>query len=448
MPQHILIIDDDPAVAQTLVSQLSALGFVSTVAPDGETGDRAIRSATFDLVLLDLSLPDHSGLELLRRWQEDAIQVPIVMISGTATIPDAVEALKRGALDFLVKPVDMRLLEVVVNRTLGTQRLRKENLRLRELTQEKLVEFLGRTQATKTLLAEASKVALSDQPVLIEGETGTGKQVLARHIHSRSPWAAEPFVGVNCAAITETLFESELFGHEKGAFTGAVSRKPGKLELVGRGSLFLDEVGELPTNCQAKLLTALEDRVFERVGGISSLEFEGRVIVATNRNLNQEIEKGNFRKDLFYRLNTFRIQIPPLRERKDDIPLFAERMIQQCRRKYHRHVSMPDDATMESLKEYPWPGNVRELFHHVERIALLSESAEIPSSMWLSFPFSVPELSSAMTEDLRAAVEAFKKQHILGIVRSCGGNQTEAARRLGIERTHLNRVLAEYEGRR
>jgi DNA-binding NtrC family response regulator len=448
MPQHILIIDDDSVIARTLSEQLEVLGFKSTVASDAETGERSLRSGSFDLILLDLSLPDRSGLDLLRHWQEESLQVPTIMISGTATIPDAVEALKRGAVDFLVKPVDMRLLEVVVSRTLSSQRLRKENLRLRELTQAIPVEFLGRTDATRKLLAEATKIAPSDQPVLIEGETGTGKQVLARFVHSRSERANEPFVSVNCAAITESLFESELFGHEKGAFTGAISRKPGKLELVGKGVLFLDELGELPHNCQAKLLTALEDRVFERVGGTQSLEFEGRVIAATNRNLHHEAEKGTFRKDLFYRLNTFRLQIPPLRERPDDISVFVEKIIDQCRRKYGRKFILPDEETMAALKQYAWPGNVRELYHHVERIALLSESAEIPKRMWLSFPSSPLGSTSAMTEDLRAAVEAFKKQHILTVVQSCGGNQTEAARRLGIERTHLNRLLAEYEGRK
>lgn len=447
MSVEILIIDDDKAIAGTLVQQLDAMGFSATVAGSGEAGERIFQGREFDLVLLDLALPGISGLDLLRRWQQSAITVPVIMISGSATIPEAVQALKSGAADFLVKPIDMLLLEAVLKRALKAQHLQKENLRLRQLTRADSVTFRGESASVKALLSEAAKIARGDQPVLLEGETGTGKQVLAKHLHACSDQAQEPFVTVNCAAITETLFESELFGHEKGAFTGAINRKPGKLELVGKGTLFLDEVGELPVLCQAKLLTAVEDRIFERVGGVTSLQFEGRILAATNRDLDSEVKKGSFRKDLFYRLCTFRLRLPPLRERPDDIPIYVMAAMETCARKYGRSYEPPDGATLEHLQKYTWPGNVRELIHHIERIALLSDSAKISRRLWLSFPAAeqaVPDFEN----DLQAALAGFKKQHVLRTVSKCGGNQTEAAKLLGIERTHLNRLLAEYEGRR
>ena len=310
------------------------------------------------------------------------------------------------------------------------------------------VSFIGETIAISQLLEQASKVAQSDQPILIEAETGAGKQVLARRIHAQSLRCDEPFVTVNCAAITESLFESELFGHEKGAFTGAVNRKPGKLELVGKGTLFLDEVGEMPVIQQAKLLSALEDRVFERVGGTTGLKFEGRVIAATNRDLDLETERGTFRKDLFYRLSVFRLRIPALRDHWEDIPLYVDVALMRAGQKYKRQYQKPSEDILAGLVRYPWLGNVRELLHHVERAALLSEHSEIPKELWLSLPTIGSRSSGSIEVNLQAAVAGFRRDHILKVLDSCGGNQTEAAKRLGVERTHLNRILAEYEGRK
>ena len=388
----VLVVDDDPLITQTLSQQLTAFGFKVDTASDGQSADQLWQSKDYDLALLDLALPDTTGLELLRRWQqaagprEDGGGISAIMISGTSTIAHAVEAMKLGALDFLVKPVDMTMLEAVVERTLKQATVRKENNRLRRLTHADTPRFLGSSDAVTRLLNEASKVARGDHPVLLEGETGTGKQVLARWIHAQSDRAPEPFVSVNCAAITETLFESELFGHEKGAFTGAVARKPGKLELVGRGTLFLDEIGELPPACQAKLLTAVEDRTFERVGGVQTLRFEGRILAATNRDLDKEVSGGGFRKDLFYRLNTFRLKLPPLRVRPEDIALYIEWTLSRLRRERGRSFEMPDAKILDQLKQYPWPGNVRELIHHVERAALLADGPAIPRSLLALVP--------------------------------------------------------------
>ncbi|MFZ5434091.1 MAG: sigma-54-dependent transcriptional regulator [Calditrichota bacterium] len=448
MPKVILIVDDDARIAATLQQQLKVFGYNSIVAADGKTAEQLITERDYDLVLLDLALPDTNGAELLKGWTQRGVNAPVIVISGTATVADAVNAMKRGAADFLVKPIDMQILEAVVHRVLAAQRLNDENRRLKQLTGTESAIFLGESDAVRSLLQEAERFAIGDNPILLEGETGTGKQVLARYIHAKSDRRTEPFVAVNCAAITETLFESELFGHEKGAFTGAISRKPGKLELVGKGTLFLDEVGELPVLCQAKLLTAVEDRSYERVGGLRPLQFEGRIIAATNRDIAREIRDQRFRADLYYRLGAFHLKLPSLRSRPEDIPIFVSAAIKQSRRRYGRDFLMPTDEVLLKLAKYPWPGNVRELLHHVERIALLSDNNEIKSSLWLSFPSAQIVAPMEDEDDLRMAQEAHKKRHILRVVAKCGGNQTEAAKCLGIERTHLNRLLSQYEGRR
>jgi DNA-binding NtrC family response regulator len=447
MGADILIVDDDPRISATLAQQLEAFGYRPENAGDGATARQMLQSKDYGLILLDLALPDTNGLQLLEKWKEEGLAAPVIVISGTATVPDAVNAMKQGAADFLVKPIDMQILEAVVQRTFTSHQLRSENLRLRQLTGAEATEFRGSSAPVQALLQDAKKIAVGDHPILLEGETGTGKQVLARYIHEHSNRSGESFVIINCAAITETLFESELFGHEKGAFTGAISRKPGKFELVGKGTLFLDEIGELPVRCQAKLLTAVEDRIYERVGGTRTLDFEGRLIAATNRDLDAEIKKDHFRSDLFYRLGMFRLKLPSLRSRPDDVPIYISWAIEQCRHRHGRNYRMPDGDTMEKLASYPWPGNVRELLHHVERAALLADGPEIKKSLWLSFPSLHTESREKEVDDLRLALNSFKKSHILRVLSSCGGNQTEASRRLGIERTHLNRLLAEFEGR-
>ena len=443
-PQKILIVDDDPLFRQTVSQQLELFGFDVRSAADGAEGERLIHAEDFALVLLDLGLPDTDGLSLLKKWRDQNISASILMISGQGTIPDAVTALKRGAVDFLVKPVDINILEACVNRTLKSIKLQQENKRLKALSQTETVEFLGESRAVKELLNDAQRIAGSSHPVLLEGETGTGKQILAGYIYSNSDRAKEPFVRVNCAAITHTLFESELFGHEKGAFTGAHSRKPGKLELVGSGTLLLDEIGELPQACQAKLLTAVEDRIFERVGGTASLRFEGRIIAATNRDLEREVADGNFRRDFFYRLNTFRLKLPALKDRPEDIPIYVEDTLKKCRRQYGGVYDPPDEKIIEQLSRYNWPGNVRELVHHIERIALFSDGPKIPQKLWLSLPVAADDATSSTETDLQVVLDRYKHQHVMKVLDSCGGNQTKAAKLLGIGRTYLNRLLSTY----
>jgi DNA-binding NtrC family response regulator len=441
--KSILVIDDDTLFLRTLQQQIESLGFGVFTADDGKEAQRLVEAEDYGLILLDLRFGELRGLDLLRKWKEINPALPVVMVSGQGTIPEAVEALKAGALDFLVKPVDINILELVIRRTLDSQTIYQENVRLKQLTKTDQGEYLGRSIKVQKLLSDAEKIAVTDHPVLLEGETGTGKQVLAKFICAQSPRSNEPFIRLNCAAISETLFESELFGHEKGAFTGAVSRKPGKLELVGHGTLFLDEIGELPISCQAKLLTAVEDRIFERVGGTKTLSFEGRIIAATNRNLEKEVTKGNFREDLFYRLNTFRLILPPLRDHSEDIPLYIEHTLKRCSRQYNRRFDSPDEDTCEKLLRYSWPGNIRELIHHIERIALFSSENKIPTSLWLSFPQATLETEGELSSDLKDAIRAFKNQHVNKVLTSCGGNQTLAAKKLGIERTYLNRLLSQ-----
>jgi DNA-binding NtrC family response regulator len=443
--QKVLIVDDDAQLRRTLEGQLSLLGFEAISAADGAEAETCLQSGRYNLVLLDLKLPDTDGLILLKRWKEQQPQLPIIMMSGQSTLNALVEAMKHQAADFLMKPVDVRLLQAVINRTLEVQALSQENQRLRQVIHTEEPLFLGKNPAVLTLLETANRVAPSDHPVLLEGETGTGKQILARHLHAASDRSTELFVALNCAAITQSLFESELFGHEKGAFTGAYVRKAGKLELVGGGTLFLDEIGELPLACQAKLLTVVEDRTFERVGGTHPLTFKGRIIAATNRDLDAEIKNGNFRRDLFYRLSTFRFKLPALREHSDDLPIYIASALAFCRRKYGRSYDMPDPETLRHMAGYPWPGNVRELKHHVERIALLSTASQISPNLWLSFPIEARGEPGPLGSDLAEVLSQCRKRHVLEILKQCGGNQTEAARKLNIGRTYLNRLLAKYQ---
>ena len=442
--QRVLLVEDDPLIRQTETDFLESFGAKVISTDTIKEGLRLAQHQSPDMAFLDLRLPDGDGLTLLREMQAAEITIPVVMISGLATIQDAVTAIQLGAIDFLVKPASIAQLESAYRRACQIASLKDENRRLRLLTKEPQSEFLGNSQAIRNLIATADRIAPSDLPILLEGATGTGKQVLAHHILDRSGRDGEPFVAMNCAAVVPTLFESEIFGHERGSFTGAQQRRTGKLELVGKGTLFLDEVGELPLQVQAKLLTAVEDRIYERVGGDRPLKFSGRIIAATNRDLEKEVEEGRFRRDLYYRLKGLRLKIPPLCERPEDIPIYIERAIIACRRRHGRDYAQPDESIIEELKKYPWPGNVRELQFHTERAALLSDSLVISRYQWLT-GLSVNSPSSNVeagkTDDLHQATEQFKQQHILRVLRECVDNQTAAAERLGIGRSHLNRIL-------
>ncbi len=444
--QRVLLVEDDPLVRQTETELLESFGAKVITATTIKEGLLLAQRHSPDIAFLDLRLPDGDGLTLLREMLAAEINIPVVMVSGMGTIQEAVTAIQLGAIDFLVKPVNATNLEAAYRRACQIATLRDENHRLRLLNKEPKSHFLGDSQTIRNLIATADRIAPSDLPILLEGETGTGKQVLAHHILDRSGREGEPFVAMNCAAIVPTLFESEIFGHEKGSFTGALQRRSGKLKLVGKGTLFLDEIGELPLQVQAKLLTAVEDRTYERVGGDRSLKFAGRIIAATNRDLEKEVEEGRFRRDLFYRLKGLRLKIPPLRDRAEDIPIYVKNAILTCRRRHGREYSMPDESILEALKKYQWPGNVRELQFHTERAALLSENLTIPKYQWLSGLSSSTSPSgtdSTQADDLHEAVESFKQKHILRVLKEVGDNQTTAAERLGIGRSHLNRILNE-----
>ncbi len=444
-PVKVLLVDDEPLFLQTQAQMLMSFGAAVITATSVAEGFDLAQREEPDAAFLDLRLPDGDGLSLLRRLRDSGLTIPAVMVSGQGTIPEAVQALNLGAVDFLVKPVSAHHMEIALHRVSDLARLRNENRRLKELAREPTTEFLGQHASVRELLTTADKVARSDLPLLLEGETGSGKQVLARYILSRSGRESEPFVAVNCAAISPNLFESEMFGHERGSFTGAISRHEGKLELVGRGTLFLDEVGELPMNVQAKLLTALEDRTFERIGGVRSLQFQGRIIAATNRDLDRETAAGTFRRDLLFRLQGMRLRLPTLRERPEDIPIYISHTLSQCNRRYGFRYLPPDPETLKLLKAHSWPGNVRELQHHVERAALLAGSNVIPRAIWLAGLQPTAEESLDSTTDiLQQAEDAFRRRHIERVLKACGENQTAAAARLGVGRSYLNRILQGY----
>ena len=305
-------------------------------------------------------------------------------------------------------------------------------------------EALGQSEVFLEFQERLSKVAPINRSVLFIGERGTGKELAATRLHFLSDRWQGSFITLNCSALSPSLIESELFGHEKGAFTGAYSHKPGKLELVGKGTLFLDEIGELTLACQAKLLTSIEYRTFERVGGTKQLYFEGRIIAATNRNLEMAVSRGEFREDLFYRLNIFRLKLPPLREHPEDIPLYIEHTLEICKKEYGNYYEMPNKQTLMQLACYPWPGNVRELIHHIKRITLFAGSSKIPQELWLSLPTKHQAEIPGSIIDLKNAVNNFKRQYVMKVLSECGGNQTLAANKLGVERTYLNRILNVY----
>jgi DNA-binding NtrC family response regulator len=445
---RVLLVEDDPLARQTETAILESFKAIVIAAETVVDGLMLAQESSPDVIFLDLQLPDGNGIDLLQQIQNSGVTSPIVMISGKAGIKDAVAAIQMGAIDFLVKPATIPDMEAALRRALDIHRLRSENQRLKTLAREPQSSFLGVSKAVRDLLLTAERIARSDMPMLIEGETGSGKQVLARHIVEHSGRENEPFVAINCAAVVPTLFESELFGHEKGSFTGANARRAGKLELVGKGTLFLDEVGELPVPVQAKLLTALEDRVFERVGGSRPLQFMGRIIAATNRDLDREIVNGNFRRDLYFRLRGLYMRIPPLRERPEDIPVYVARALEESSRRHGRHYLPPSPKVLSDLVTYPWPGNVRELQFHVERAALLSDGAEISRALWMSGLGAALQAETSSTgevDDLQTAVESFKRRHIQRILDLCKGNQTTAAERLGVGRSYLNRLIHEWQ---
>ena len=382
---RILIGDDDPDLRALLADVLSEQGYQILQARTGNEVVRMVTTSPPDLLLLDLRLPDHDGLDLLRRFRDQEIKVPVIVITAHGSSTSAIQAIQLGAYDYILKPFELGDVVHRVRQFFEYQRLSAEVQKLRRLDTRELTErIIGNSAVMQEVYKLIGKVAQSDATVLITGETGTGKELVAETIHNFSAYRSGPLVKVNCAALPETLLESELFGHEKGSFTGALNQRKGRFELANRGTIFLDEVGEMSLNTQKKLLRVLQEKSFERVGGTTSIQVDCRVIAATNKNLLQEVAEGRFREDLYYRLNVVHIHLPPLRERKEDIPLLVEHFLHRYRAAPGAPPSRISEEAMELLLAHDWPGNVREMENTIERAVVLAQGGVItPEHLFL-----------------------------------------------------------------
>ncbi len=435
----ILVVDDEPAQRQFLRAVLEREYQVSSAA-SGEEARKLLQNRGFDLVISDQRMPGMSGLELLAWIREHQPEVPVVLLTAFGSIDSAVEAMKMGAEDYLTKPVESPdQLRLVVARCLERKRLKAQRALSRvEKEAEFPADVVAESPAMRQVLILAEQVARQPTTVLITGESGTGKEVVARHIHRRSPRAEAPFVAVNCAALTESLLESELFGHEKGAFTGAVQSRPGRFELAHGGTLFLDEVGETSLALQTKLLRVLQEQQFERVGGTRTLAVDVRVVAATNRDLRQAIAERTFREDLFYRLNVFPIHLPPLRERREDILPLAEQFLRRLAARMGQPPRVLSDEARAALLAYDWPGNVRELQNAMERALIVASGESIrPEDLPVSAGRFVPPSP-------RPSLAEIEKQAILQTLERCGGDRRRTAEALGISLRTLQYRLKEY----
>ena len=453
--ERVLVADDDPLSREFLQEALGALQMEAVGAADGEEAISRLWEGGFDLVVTDLKMPRADGLQVLEAARSLQPPVPVVLITAFGTVEVAVEAMRGGAEDFLVKPASPEQVEVVVRRFREKRRLAAENRYLREmLTGGGEGQVVAVSPAMKRVLALADKVAPSKATVLITGESGVGKEVVAARIHARSDRRDKAFIGLNCAALSESLLESELFGHEKGAFTGAVRRREGRFELAHQGTLFLDEIAETGPGLQAKLLRFLEKEEFERVGGSRTLKVDVRILAATNKDLGKAVEEGDFREDLFFRLNVFPIHVPPLRERPEDIPLLVQFGIQKFGKK--AGVERVEPSAMEALRAYSWPGNVRELLNVVQRLVLLAEEGVVTGGLVdlvlgghgaRTGSSPVPAGGDPFYPLVGLTAAEVEKGLILATLRSQGGNKAAAARMLGLTDRTLRNKLRQWEAR-
>src|SRR5579864_6985900 len=436
--RRILVVDDEENIGRSLRMILEREGYQVNAVGSAAAMRAFPERARIDLFLMDVRLPDASGIDLLRELQASEITAPVIMISGHATIADAVEATRAGAFDFLEKPLSRDKVLLTLKNALEQVSLRRENERLRELVGSS-TKMIGASPAFTRVVEQATMAARSDARILIMGESGTGKELLAAHIHHESPFVGGPFVKVNCAAIPSDLLESELFGHEKGAFTGAISTRKGKFELADGGTIFLDEVGDLHAASQAKLLRVLQEGEFHRVGGEEPVRVAVRVVSATNRSLTDLVAQQKFREDLYYRLCVVPIRVPSLRERPQDIAPMADYFLEDFCVRNNFHPKRIDAETYERLEAYSWPGNARELRNIIERMAILTAGNVLT-------PESVPvEIRLAQTpgprSNLREARETAERDHILKALEETSWNVSGAARALGMERTNLHKRI-------
>jgi DNA-binding NtrC family response regulator len=451
MKRKVLIVDDDPDIVMMLKDRLDSLEYETLTAEDGLRALEIIERDSPSVMLLDLEMPRLSGLELLKRLSHgrqagrDSFDLPVIVMTAHGTIRRAVDAMKEGALDFLTKPFDTDHLAIVIRKALERESLKRQVEVLRTEVETKYAMIIGSSPKTQALIDLAKRAAHSDASVLLLGESGTGKELFARSVHHWSPRRTMPFVVINCVALTETLLENELFGHERGAYTGADKMEKGKIEMADGGTVFLDEIGDMPPGLQAKLLRVLQDHEFNRVGGTRLVRVNIRVIAATNKDLKQAVKAGAFREDLYFRLNVVNLILPPLRERAEDIPALAQHFLKRHAQDAKRpHMTFTPEA-MDALTCYHWPGNIRELDNAIARTVILSPSDEIGPDQLPVSPAEVPadDLSTVDDENVsyHESIERYSRGLILQALRRARGSQTKAADELGLQRTYLARLI-------
>ncbi len=442
-PLRVLVIDDEEAMRESLAAWLRKEGYRVSVAADGADGLAQLSAGAFDLLLVDMKMPGMDGMTVLERTREVRPDIPVVMITAYGSIENAVTAMKKGARDYLLKPFDPEQMLLVIERIVGHQELVRENEalreRLRQSARDGVGDLVAGSEAMVDVLELIQDVAPTDAAVLITGETGTGKELVARAIHALSSCAYGPFVVINCGSQSETLLESALFGHERGAFTGAVSTQRGRLEMAHGGTLFLDEVGEIPSKMQTDLLRVLEDREFTRVGGVKPLQSDFRLICATHRDLPARVKSGAFRADFFYRINVLEVRLPPLRDREGDVELLAGYFVEQIARKLGKTIQGFTSEGLRLLCGYSWPGNVRELRNVLERAVVICRADQIGARELTFLASEEPDAMVPMT--LREA----ENSHIRRALDAADWNITHAARALGIDRVTLSRKIKRHD---
>jgi two-component system response regulator AtoC len=437
----ILAADDEEPFRRLLKKELARKGFMVETAADGRTALNLLKEKVFDVVLLDIVMPGMDGLALMKKLKADPASPAIVVLTGKATIETAVEAMKNGAYDYLTKPYKLDELVIVVNRAYEYGRLSMKNRLLQQelVRKESPVEFVGRSRQLREILSLIRKIAPTDSPVFIQGESGTGKELVANIVWYHSKRNELPFIALNCATLSENLIESELFGHEKGAFTSAYQTKHGIVEVADNGTLFLDEIGELPLGLQAKLLRFLDSGEFRRVGSNKTLKVDVRVIAATNKDMTQLVRTGSFREDLYYRLNVITISIPPLRERREDVPELAAFFLKKYCTKLSKSIRGFSGQALETLASYDWPGNVRELENVVERAVILCDDSIIERK-----DLSISAMPAATEKNAHPSLDEMEKDYILRVLGEANGNQSKASQILGIDRKTLYLKLKKY----
>ena len=449
MKRSILIVDDEKNIRSGLAMAMELEGYESLTAEDGAAAWALMGKKDVDLVITDLRMPNLSGEQLLQKITSAYPRLPVIILTGHGTIETAVDAMRRGAIDFFTKPVELDRLSLVVKKALSTTDLYAEHERLKAevatlKARNRYDRIVGKSQKMVALMETVAQVAPTRASVLITGESGVGKELVADALHELGTRSKGPFIKVHCAALSESLLESELFGHEKGSFTGAIAQKKGRFELADGGTIFLDEIGEINVATQVKLLRVLQEKEFERVGGEKPITVDVRIVCATNRDLLKEIEKGTFREDLYYRLNVVHLDVPPLRDRKDDIPLLMTSFLSQFNKENGKSLEGFSNGAKKALLSYEWPGNIRELRNSIESAVVLSRSSvieveDLPPSVRLA------DKSSQLSLDVGITLAEAEKQLIISTLVMCGGNKTRAAEVLGIGRKTLHRKLQEYQ---